>query len=212
MLFGASRLLTQWACLCDPTWEEGWVQNVRLTSPSRSRQPFVSRLVLSHSRVERHFFFALILHPIEFIMQSRAGSWSSQSCEGGVCDGNGQPTYFCVHCDSNFCDGCWRAQVQHRPGKRGPDGLPHEKTDLRVVSRLRNILEPSLDPHAQRALHRVDEDTTWFGIGRNGSNDPVFQDYGRYATIMADSLPSERLSRYPQLVSFIGQTGDSFPS
>lgn len=147
-------------------------------------------------------------------MQSRAGSWPSQPCEGDFCDGNGQPTYFCVHCDSNFCDGCWGAIMQHRPGKRGPDGLPHEKTDLRVVSRLRDILEPSSDPQAQRALHRDDEDTTWFGIDRNGSNDPVFQEYGRYAAIMADSLPSEseRFTRYPQLVSFIGQTGESFRS
>lgn len=155
------------------------------------------------------FLFAPKLRSSDFIMQSRAGSWPSQPCEGGNCDGNGQPTYFCVHCDSNFCDGCWGTIVQHRPGKRGPDGLPHEKMDLRVVSRLRNILEPSSDPQAQRALHRDDEDTTWFGIGRNGSNDPVFQDYGRYAAIMADSLPPERFTRYPQLVSFIGQTGKS---
>ena len=121
--------------------------------------------------------------------------------------GQGTPTFFCTHCDSNFCGRRWGEERPHRPGKRGPDGLPHEQMDLRIVERLRGILEPSSNPEDQRALHKIDEDTTWFGIGRNASHDPIFQDYGRYVTIMADSLTADRDVRYPQLVSFIGQTG-----
>ena len=61
----------------------------------------------------------------------------------------------------------------------------------------------------QDALHKDDEDTTWFGIGRNGADEPVFEDYGRFATLMAQSLSNTPMTRYPQLVSFIGQTGNS---
>lgn len=56
-------------------------------------------------------------------------------------------------------------------------------------------------------LHIEDKDTTWFGMVRNNQNSPVFQDYGRYSSIMADSNSGEFKNRYPQLVSFIGQTG-----
>lgn len=86
-------------------------------------------------------------------------------------------------------------------------GLPHEKTDRNVVNRLRDILEPKRTVEEQQSLHKNDEDTTWFGIARDTANLPIFQDYGRYGTIMSESQTSENNVRYPQLVSFIGQTG-----
>ena len=135
----------------------------------------------------------------------------SPNCEDLNClSRKGQVTFFCNYCDSNFCDPCWQRQLQHSKKKRGPDGLPHEKTDRAVVERLRRILEPSSNPEEQRLLHQDDEDTTWFGIGRNAANKPNFQDYGRYATIMAESLTPRQSVRYPHLVSFIGQTGKYF--
>ena len=94
------------------------------------------------------------------ILGSRSGSWPYKPCEGTSCAGQGRPTFFCTHCDSNFCDRCWGEALPHRPGKRGPDGLPHEQMDLRIVERLRGILEPSSDPVEQRTLHKIDEDTT----------------------------------------------------
>jgi hypothetical protein len=87
------------------------------------------------------------------------------------------------------------------------DGLPHEKTNRQVVERLRQILDPTRSTEEQESLHRSDEDTTWFGIARDSANLPIFQDYGRYATIMTESQTLEVNVRYPQLVSFIGQTG-----
>jgi len=56
-------------------------------------------------------------------------------------------------------------------------------------------------------LHHDDRDTTWFGIAKDLSDQPKFQDYGRYATIIANSTTGHHKVRYPQLVSFIGQTG-----
>ena len=69
-------------------------------------------------------------------------------------------------------------------------------------------------------MHMDDIDTTWFGVVREGHERPMFQDYGRYATIVAgvknlrlEATPSlsptsdgdEAL--YPSLISFVGQTG-----
>jgi hypothetical protein len=89
------------------------------------------------------------------------------------------------------------------------DGLPHEKTNRLVVERLRQIFDPHRSIEEQQNAHRSDEDTTWFGIARDSANLPIFQDYGRYAAIMTESQTPEVNVRYPQLVSFIGQTGMS---
>ncbi|KAF2736521.1 hypothetical protein EJ04DRAFT_462876 [Polyplosphaeria fusca] len=117
------------------------------------------------------------------------------------------PIWNCSYCDMNICDSCWGRQGPHRPGRTGPDGLPHEKGDPDIVARLKSILTPPKDVVEQQSLHIDDEDTTWFGIGRDNGGLPIFQDYGRYANIIADSTAGTHKLRYPQLVSFIGQTG-----
>lgn len=61
-----------------------------------------------------------------------------------LCDGSCQryiKVYICVLCNGGFCDDCWPLQFPHKPGKVGPDGLPHEKTDSEVVKRLRGTLD-----------------------------------------------------------------------
>ena len=108
-----------------------------------------------------------------------------KTCE--ACELTNLRTWNCSYCDMNFCDPCWGKQGPHKPGRTGPDGLPHEKGDPNIVKRLKNILTPPTDPGEQQLLHVEDEDTTWFGIARNDNKQPIFQDYGRYATIMADS-------------------------
>lgn len=132
-----------------------------------------------------------------------------EPCEHDSCSDKRQLTFYCVNCDCSFCDTCWDKQPPHKPNKRGSDGHAHEKLDRLVVERYRNILEPPSSTEEQDALYKDDEDTTWFGIGRNQAGDPVFEDYGRYATLMAESLLLTPRVRYPQLVSFIGQTGKS---
>jgi energy-coupling factor transporter ATP-binding protein EcfA2 len=123
------------------------------------------------------------------------------------CEFEQNPLWNCSYCGMNFCDQCWDKQAQHRKGRTGPDGLPHEKANPAIVRRLKDILTPPVGHTEQQSLHVEDEDTTWFGLGRNSQNAPVFQDYGRYSTIMADSDTGDFKDRYPQLVSFIGQTG-----
>jgi hypothetical protein len=109
----------------------------------------------------------------------------NQPCDGG-CLGIKRVFQY-VQCDGAFCDECWAKQFPHRPGKIGADGLPHEKTDPEVVGRLRDTLDiQDRTPEEQQKLHKNDEDTTWFGIARDEADMPVFQDYGRYAAILAE--------------------------
>lgn len=125
-------------------------------------------------------------------------------CE--YCEEEKSPIWNCAYCSANLCDICWDKQLPHKPGKL-VDGLPHEKADPNVVERLKSILTPSKEQCEQQMLHIEDEDTTWFGMARNSQNQPVFQDYGRYPAMMADTNTGDHKLRYPQLVSFIGQTG-----
>ena len=139
---------------------------------------------------------------------STASGFFREPCEDELCHGRGvQKTWYCVSCDCSFCVTCWDKQPAHKPKKRGADGYGHEKIDKLVVERYRSILEPSSNSEEQDALHRDDEDTTWFGIGHSRTGEPIFEDYGLYATLMVESLSEARTVRYPQLVSFIGQTG-----
>lgn len=132
-----------------------------------------------------------------------------EPCEDESCQNKDQSTFYCERCGCNFCDACWDKQPAHKPKKRDFDGQPHEKIDRFVVERYRNIFELPSRTDEQDALYKDEEDATWFGTGRNLAGDPVFEDYGRYTTLMAESLlPTPRV-RYPHLVSFIGQTGMS---
>ena len=102
---------------------------------------------------------------------------------------------------------CWPLQGPHKPKKKGRDGVPHEKTDPYVVRKLKAILHPSKRPDEIQKLHEDDESTKWFGVARDMTGRPNFEDYGRYATLMTNISPIESLgNRYPQLVSFIGVT------
>ncbi|KAF1996801.1 hypothetical protein P154DRAFT_565860 [Amniculicola lignicola CBS 123094] len=126
-------------------------------------------------------------------------------CES--CELHKSPIWNCAYCGMNFCDPCWVVQGPHKAGRTGPDGLPHEKANPAIVRRLKDILTPPKDLGGQATLHVEDEDTTWFGIARDSQQRPIFQDYGRYSAIMVDSNSGQYKVRYPQLVSFIGQTG-----
>ncbi|KAL8689851.1 MAG: hypothetical protein Q9218_004571 [Villophora microphyllina] len=98
--------------------------------------------------------------------------------------------------------------------------VPHEKTDHAIAQKIKRTLESHItNEDEMKLLHQQDEDKTWFGILREDSGFPSFQDYGRYANLMAESSRSSisassqwngsRDSRYPSLVSFVGQTGAS---
>jgi hypothetical protein len=76
-----------------------------------------------------------------------------------------------------------------------------------VLNRLRQILEPKRSEAEHEAELLEDEDTTWFGFGRDALGHSVFHDYGRFASIMADTISDETPERHPQITSFIGETG-----
>ncbi|KAI9701837.1 MAG: hypothetical protein M1836_001181 [Candelina mexicana] len=123
------------------------------------------------------------------------------------CDTFGQYRFWCNLCCLNLCSKCWDRTAAHRLGRLGPDNIPHEKTDHELAEKIKAVLEPNTTEAQQEALHKKDENTTWFGVVRDPMDEPVFQDYGRYANIMAEGSSGVRSSRYPSLVSFVGQTG-----
>lgn len=117
------------------------------------------------------------------------------------------PCYFCWPCSTIFCDRCWYLQRAHTKRIQTQGGIPHEQTDPFVAKKIHSALESELTDEQQAMLHVQDEDTSWFGAGMNEQDDMVFQDYGRYANVMAENSSRRRKLRYPSLVSFVGQTG-----
>lgn len=131
---------------------------------------------------------------------------ASQPCQ--TCGTTLEKTFSCIQCNNlTFCNVCWPKWILHIPGAVGWNGKPHEKADPAVVHRLRQILEPRRTEAEHEAELLEDEDTTWFGFGRDPSGHPIFHDYGRFAAIMRETITEETPDRYPQLVSFIGETG-----
>ena len=130
-------------------------------------------------------------------------------CEGSGCTATpSTPKLFCLNCSSTYCELCWGLQGPHQPGKTGPDGLPHERTNKEIYDRLEPILDPPESVSELSRLHEEDESTTWFGIEKDSNGKPLFQDHGRFATLMADTKQPNTGVRYPQLVSFVGETGE----
>jgi len=115
--------------------------------------------------------------------------------------------YFCYPCSTIFCDPCWTQQIAHRPTQRQIGGVLHEKTNPVVAKKIGATLEADLTDNDHAMLHVQDEDTTWFGAGRDENGTVIFQDFGRYANLMAERSSRNRVLKYPALVSFVGQTG-----
>ena len=142
-------------------------------------------------------------------MASSTGSQITLHCEGSTCtSATSTPKSLCLNCSSTYCEECWDKQGPHQPGKLGPDGLAHERTDVEIYERLRRILHPPDNIFELSRLHQEDESTTWFGMEKDSNGVPVFQDHGRFAAIMADTKQPNSGVRYPQLVSFVGETGE----
>ncbi|KAK8047929.1 hypothetical protein PG996_015993, partial [Apiospora saccharicola] len=138
------------------------------------------------------------------IMSEGLPSW--KPCQ--TCGTTTEKTYTCIQCNNlAFCDPCWPRWVLHVPGAVGWDGKPHEKADPMVIHRLRQILEPVRTEEEHEAELLEDEDTTWLGFGRDANGWSVLHDYGRFAAIMGETTAEDTTERFPQLVSFIGETG-----
>ena len=89
----------------------------------------------------------------------------------------------------------------------GIDGRQHEKVDEEVVQRLQQIFgQPSQDEQSNR--HGGDIDTTWFGVDKD-ANQSFLHSSNRLVEVLHESQTGEFTERFPQLVSFVGQTGKS---
>ena len=137
------------------------------------------------------------------------------------CEEYGPNHAYCNVCDVVLCRRCWNLQITHKKSLLAPGAIPHEKTDHDLAKKIQAVLVLRASDEQQADLHRNDRNTTWFGIVREDSELPIFRDYGRYAAIMADTSRLDRSTdftenasgpdtRYPSLVSFVGQTGKYF--
>ena len=142
-----------------------------------------------------------------------------QLCE--YCEEVGPQRSYCNVCGHEFCEECWQRQLPHKKNSLAPGGVPHEKSDHKIAKKIQSILTPNVTAAEQDILLENDQNTTWFGIDREDGELPLFRDYGRYGDLMASTLRFSRASnssgvllghdtRYPSLVSFVGQTGTSF--
>ncbi|TKA71655.1 hypothetical protein B0A55_05295, partial [Friedmanniomyces simplex] len=75
-----------------------------------------------------------------------------------------------------------------------------------------DILQPPITSGKLRQLHDDDSDTLWFGVTKDDSGVPRFEDHGRYASLMANSPSTSgtNSAKYPQLVSFVGVTNAEY--
>ncbi|KAK0666120.1 hypothetical protein QBC41DRAFT_281679 [Cercophora samala] len=124
-----------------------------------------------------------------------------------ACKSTTKKVWTCVQCGHfNFCDDCWGNERPHKPGVKGIDGRPHEKTDIDVVERLNHIF------HNKRKedldwLFADDAKTKWFGVDK-GSNGLIFTYTDRLTSIMVKTADLDAsAARFPLLVSFVGRTG-----
>ena len=122
-----------------------------------------------------------------------------------ICKSNVNSSSFCSACGANFCEQCWGTQIAHRPESMA-DAL-HEKSDPEITECLQGILTPTTNPDTQKQLHLEDSETTWLRYIRDPLQEPELHEEARYKKLMQDIFTTEWTERWPQLVSFIGQTG-----
>ncbi|KAF2475025.1 uncharacterized protein BDR25DRAFT_280671 [Lindgomyces ingoldianus] len=128
-------------------------------------------------------------------------------CQDRRCDKLGNPSrkvWYCTACRSCLCDDCW----DYSPIHSAPGAPRHEKLaylQYLRCKRLEQILDPPRNQNELEKLHDQDTNTTWFGIDRYDDGRPFLQDFETFSHLMANS-PGADLVKYPQLVSFVGET------
>ncbi|KAF2399018.1 hypothetical protein EJ06DRAFT_65913 [Trichodelitschia bisporula] len=136
---------------------------------------------------------------VENSVDTVSGDVGSTKCQGG-CTTREASLWFCPSCEVILCDDCWDEQLAHR--MRLPRQSVHEKTPYLVYKRLADILTASSDGEA----HVFDEDTKWFGWAQNGPDTPVLEEFEAYSNTFARYAGGDASLKYPQLVSFVGET------
>lgn len=96
------------------------------------------------------------------------GSRRSEVCVGLNCTTPANRVWYCIDCDSFLCDPCWSQYQPHTGGRKGRDGLEHERTKHNVYLQLKHILNPKYTRDELENLHYRDLDTTWFGTSPSG--------------------------------------------
>ncbi|KAF2792920.1 FabD/lysophospholipase-like protein [Melanomma pulvis-pyrius CBS 109.77] len=128
-------------------------------------------------------------------------------CEDRRCDKPGDPSrkvWYCKACASCLCGVCWDLSPIHS----APGASRHEKLaylEYLICNRLERILNPPTSQDELEKLHDQDTNTTWFGIERYDDGRPFLQDFETFSHLIANCPRADQV-KYPQLVSFVGET------
>lgn len=120
------------------------------------------------------------------------------------CEEEGEDRSYCNVCGENYCDQCWATKKKHQGVHVNPQGHPHEKTHHVAARKIQRCLMPNSSHQDEE--HVKDEFTKWFGVMRDQMDDMLFEDFGRFASILAEGSFGSKDPRYPGLVSFVGET------
>ena len=96
---------------------------------------------------------------------SRVDSFPSTLAEEqcDACEKQDNDLAYCNICNINYCPSCWVLQAPHRKQRLASGKAKHEKTELALARKIRNVLLPSNDIQALTRLHEDDAQTAWFG-------------------------------------------------
>ncbi|KAI1101208.1 hypothetical protein F4804DRAFT_17888 [Jackrogersella minutella] len=127
------------------------------------------------------------------------------TCE--TCGEPGKLAKFCEGCNDYYCDECWPRRRAHKGNIVGPTGIPHNQLDPKIVKKVNEWMAEPEDEYDEHKQHELDEDSVWFGLSKDKQGDPMLAEYKRFTTLMIETSEGAPSTRYPGLVSFVGQTG-----
>lgn len=84
-----------------------------------------------------------------------------EECDG--CDRIDPDLAYCNICNVNYCPTCWPIQPPHRKQRLASGQFKHEKTEITLARKIRNVLLPTNDIQTLTLMHEDDAQTAWFG-------------------------------------------------
>ncbi len=159
-------------------------QRLTETAASRSQEylinlkPPASQVIFIFSRTRPHLRSACNCHSPRNVISESEDGHSDRGADGiDRCDVCGDAAedagelYFCQACQGlTFCSGCWKAQAEHKTGKKSMPSEPlqtaatlHEKTKLSTINLVRPAFSNSADSDTIEARLAEDAQAAWFG-------------------------------------------------
>jgi hypothetical protein len=186
--------------------------NMSLPQPSPQRTQAYPVIQKPYNPVETIGATAKTQFPVTNGVKLESNSRQTEPhCE--LCGRNGpdREYWYCHQCMTTFCDVDWEVQWLHDDSRLKPGQLPHERVNKRLELLIRSCVRPDWQKEDLRKVHEEDFRTTWFGVDeestQGGETLKTLRNYERFEQLMFEWEPYRRLSLYPSIVSFVGESG-----